>query len=152
MVRIGQLEEIRIDGNRYVRASSLFGRQQVREQQIETVRAFLEKHVREQTHGAREPLTYEPVMALVGLSPSIPADRTIIGGILGAILERTWAEHRILLTVIVHRKTQGRTRPGPGFFAIAETLSGLEPWASNDELVERETAKVWAFYAANPLA
>jgi hypothetical protein len=145
MVRIGQLEEIKIEGTRYVRAESLLQRQKGREQQIKTVRTFLEAWAREQARKDRKPLTYEPVMAEVGMSPSVPADRTTIGGILDVISQQTWEEHQIILSVIVHRKTAGRTRPGPGFFQLTKRLGLYDD--DEDDLIERESQKVWNFYA-----
>lgn len=145
MVRIGQLEEIRIDNTRYVRASSVLAIQQKFEAQVATVRAYLEKQARKRTI-----VFYEPVMGIVGLSPGVPADRTTIGAILGRVSEQTWAlpkPERHLLSVIVHRKTAGKTRPGPGFLTLAESL-GLE-WEEGEEdaFVERETERVWRMYA-----
>lgn len=148
MVRIGQLEEIKIEGTRYVRAASLLQRQKGREQQIETVRAFLNAWAQEQARTSQKPLTYEPVMAEVGMSPSVPADRTAIGGILDAISRQSQQEHGIILSVIVHRKTAGRTRPGPGFFELAKSLGLFKEGDDENVLIERETRKVWEFYAS----
>lgn len=147
-VRLGQLDEVRIDGTRYVRASSVIAIGHEFERKVAVVRAYLEKLARRgETH-----VFYEPVMNLVGLSPGIPADRTIIGGILGRVSEITWAlpkKDRHLLSVLVHRKTPGITRPGPGFLALAEhwrDTEGLPAWENEDDLIERETRRVLWFY------
>jgi hypothetical protein len=87
---------------------------------------------------------YEPVMDIIGKKPSIPADRSYIGGVLGDISTSTARECGILLSVLVHRKTAGRTRPGPGFFELAEEL-GYE-WQDNDRFVEAETLRVLNHY------
>lgn len=140
MLRLEQLEEIRIGKTRYVRVSSLVALQREYDDRVSTVHKYLEKCAQKRTV-----VTYEPVMALIGLSPSIPADRNTIGSILGTISGRSREQDGILLTVIVHRKTQGKTRPGPGFFALAEALE-IE-WDDDDEFVEAETQKVWDHYA-----
>lgn len=148
MVRIGQLEEIRIESTRYVRASSLRGIRDEFERKVAVVRSYLEKAARQ----GETCVFYEPVMKIVGLSPKVPADRTAIGAILGRISEITWAlpkKDRHLLSVIVHRKTPGITRPGPGFITLAEDLhenAGLPDWEDEDDLIERETRRVLGFY------
>jgi hypothetical protein len=148
MVRIGQLEEIRIEKTRYVRASSLLAIRHEFERKVAVVRSYLEKAARQ----GETCVFYEPVMSLVGLSPGVPADRSAIGAILGRVSEITWAlpkKDRHLLSVIVHRKTPGITRPGPGFLALAEYLhenEGLPSWKDEDDLIERETRRVLGFY------
>lgn len=148
MVRIGHLEEIRIADTRYVRAASVHALTRKFDEQVAAVRHYLEGKARQ-----RSIVFYEPVMAIVGLSPGVPADRTTIGGILGKVSELTWKlpkAERHLLSVIVHRKTAGKTRPGPGFVALADYLrdnEGLPDWQDEDALVERETGRVWRLYA-----
>ncbi len=75
------------------------------------------------------------------MSPSVPADRTAIGGILDAVSQQMWEKHQIILSVIVHRKTAGRTRPGPGFFELAKRLGLYRKGDDEDELIERESEK-----------
>lgn len=140
MIEVGQLKGIKIGKTRYVRASSYIDLLKERERRIQTVRAYLEE-----VASKRQNVTYEPVMSLVGLRWQTPQDRLTIGRILGAISRQTHAEHGILLTVIVHRKTAGRPRPGEGFFELSLGL-GYE-WDDNDEFVEDETEKVWDFYS-----
>jgi hypothetical protein len=127
---------------RYVRASSLSSILRGRESRIAAVRSYLEDCAGEQrtTH-------YEPVMNLIGLTHSKPADREAIGGVLGAILDQTWREHGVALTVIVRRNAAGRSRCGPGFFKLVASLAGLPDWNDEAALVERETERVWKFYA-----
>lgn len=141
MLRAGRLQEIRIGGTRFVSAASIHALQRSEEDRVNRVEAFLEDLARK-----RGTVTYEPVMASVGLSWRVPRDRSIIGQILGTISTRTWEEHGILLTTLVHRKMAGRTRPGPGFFQLAEDL-GLPEWSDENELIERETKRVWDFYS-----
>ena len=140
MLRLNQLKEIRIGKTRYVRAWSVIDLRKERDEQVARVREFLE----EMAH-KRKILTYDPVMSLIGLTHTVPADRNHIGNILGSVSEQTWAENKTLLSVIVHRKTQGKTRPGPGFFNLVESLGIL--WDNEDEFLERETNKVWDIYA-----
>lgn len=142
MVRIGQLEEIRIEKTRFVSAESLYKRQQEHRHKVAKVRVFLEDCARE-----RRIVTYEPVMEKIGLSPSIPADRTAIGKILGDILKKSWRKDRILLTAIVHRKTTGKTRPGPGFAAVLEEIEDFPEYEDEDAMVTEAIQKVWDHYA-----
>lgn len=142
MVRIGQLEEIRIEKTRFVSAASLNEREQQYCRKVDKVRAYLENCAREQRI-----ITYEPVMQQIGLSPSIPADRTAIGQILGDILKESWHRDGILLTAIVHRKTTGKTRPGPGFAAVLEEIEDFPEYEDEDAMVGEAIKKVWDFYA-----
>ena len=145
MVRIGQLEGVRIDGTRYVRASSMRALKEKREQQVAQVRKFLEKCARK----SQNVVFYEPVMDIVGLKTTIPADRKRIGVLLGEVSEQTYEESKILLTAIVHRKTASRTtHPGPGFFNLAKSV-GLK-WDRRDDagFLDREIEKVRKHYAS----
>jgi hypothetical protein len=82
-------------------------------------------------------------MEKIGLDWRVPADRSRIGSILGEISERT-AEvdkrQKLMLTVLVHRKTAGVTRPGKGFFDLARDLG--HTFNDEDEFVRRHTDKV----------
>lgn len=143
MVKLGQLAEIRIGKTRYVQASSVLDLRRERDRQVAVIRAFLEQCAREERI-----VTYEPVMKLIGLRPSVPADRVAIGDILSDVARQTWfnaGPNQNLLSVLVHRRTPGKTRPGPGFFALVREF-GLS-WTDDDELVQRETARVWKVYA-----
>jgi len=142
MIRTGKLKDIRIGKTRYVQVASLVALEKAYDAQVAKVRAFLEDCARE-----KKIVFYEPVMALVGMKTTVPADRTAMGAILGTISEQTWAEHGVLLSIIVHRNTQGKTRPGPGFLNLAEHL-GLE-WDEEDvdAFLDQQTENVWAFYA-----
>jgi len=86
-------------------------------------------------------------MNLIGLTHAKPADRKAIGVVLGAILDQTWREHGVALTLIVRRNAAGRSRCGPGFFKLVAGLTGLPDWNDEAELVGRETERVWKFYA-----
>jgi hypothetical protein len=143
MARIGQLEEVRIAKTRCVRAASLLNLEAQRERQNCEVRELLEGVARK-----HEIVFYEPVMKKLGLKTTVPAHRTLIGQILGDLSNQTYGDHSILLSVLVHRKTAGRTRPGPGFFELAKAL-GFK-WRSGAEmkLVDEQTEKVWRHYAS----
>jgi hypothetical protein len=145
MLRSGKLAEIRVGKTRYVKASGLIDLLNSKETRVTTVTQELEKLARR-----RKTVTYEPIMAKIGLDWHVPADRAAIGAILGTISTRTWAEKTVLLTALVHRKTAGVTRPGPGFFELAEHLNveSVRPWETKNELVENEMKAVWDAYAA----
>jgi hypothetical protein len=140
MLRIGQLTEIKIGKTRFVKASGLTALVKEREAQVRKVRTYLEKVAKQQ-----EKVFYEPVMNILGLDRLVPANRTAIGSILGEISEQTFAENKILLSVIVHRKSAGETHPGDGFIELARAM-GLH-WKDEREFVSREVKKVWQFYS-----
>jgi len=137
MLGLGQLEEIKIAGTRFVRTGSLIKRDQAWADQVALVRAELEKIAAD---GATT--TYQPLMNKVGLSHSRPADRRTIGKILGAIGRDTLQNHGIVLSVLVHYK--GTDRPGPGF--LNEFRDQVEPGYDDDDLIDREMRRVWQYY------
>jgi hypothetical protein len=136
-----KLEEIRVGKTRYVRAQSLIDLMNREEDEVSTVKRLLERRAREQ-----EIVFYRPVMAAIDRSPTIPADRGYIGGVLAKISEQTKDEHKVLLSVIVHKKTLGRTGPGEGFFELARSLG--YKWEDEKRFVDQELKKVWRVYAA----
>jgi hypothetical protein len=140
MVRSSKLDEVRIAGTRYVRATSLQKLFDEKDEQVAKVREFVEEHARR-----REVVFYAPVMERVGLNWRVPADRRRIGALLGAVSEQTYGEFGVLLTAIVHRDTSGQTGPGPGFFGLAKSLE-LE-WDDDDVFVATEMEKTWKHYA-----
>lgn len=145
MIRSENLSEIKIGKNRFVSVQSL----SEREKKMKNDRAIVRKYLERQAKKGETAIFYEPVMAQIGLSTSVPADRNKIGVILGAISEETNIESgkkSCLLSVIVHRKTAGTTRPGQGFFDLAHHL-GYE-WTDDDHFVKEQTKRVLRAYAA----
>lgn len=140
MLRTGQLRPVKIDGTLFVEAKSLFDLEEHERSNVDKVRNYLESCAR---RGQRS-VFYEPVMATIGLKTTIPAHRTIIGGILGKISSQTYREAGVLISVIVHRKTSGLTRPGPGFLPLAEAL-GCK-WKDEIAFIDVETEKVINLY------
>ena len=141
MIRAGKLEEVRIKKNKFVKVASLLDMQEEFNRQVETVMVYLEKLARK---GIRK-VYYEPVMAEVGMSPSVPADRTKIGAVLGAVSRRSQKERKVLLSVLVHRKTLGTTNPGPGFYGLARDL-GYDCEDGDNDFVEKQTDRVMRSY------
>ena len=141
MLSDGRLDGVRIGKNTLVTLSSLQARQTKRAGQESTVHKYLMKRAKE---GIRT-IFYEPVMAQVGMSPRVPADRKRIGGILGAISEKTYKEDGVLLSVLVHQKKAGTTRPGNGFFDLARDLK--LHWKDDDAFVREQTDKVLTAYS-----
>lgn len=143
MIRSERLSEIKIGKNRFVSLQSLLDMKRAQDSQVERVMKYLEKQAKA---GVRA-VFYEPVMAQVGLSTGIPADRNRIGQILGRVSEISYERDGILLSVLVHRKTAGTTKPGPGFPGLAESL-GLD-WDEDDYdgFVEEQTDLVLEHYA-----
>jgi hypothetical protein len=144
MIRAGNLAEIKIGKNRFVSVQSLADRQKKHDDDCMIVKNYLIKQVRK----GETAMFYEPVMAQIGLSTTVPADRTKIGIILGDISAETndqKGRDRCMLSVLVHRKTAGTTRPGDGFFELARHL-GYE-WDDDDAFVEEQTKRVMRAYS-----
>jgi hypothetical protein len=144
MAQLGQLEEITVGATRCVRAQSLLDFLSAHESRVAIVRRYLEECARE-----RRTTTYQPVTALIGFIHTNPAHRRAIGAVLGDVSRQAWREHGIVLSVIVHRKTSGPSRPSPGFMELAVEL-GLLDLEDEDALIKREMERVWAFYAKKP--
>jgi hypothetical protein len=142
MLRAGKLTEIKINKVRYVQAASVIALDDAVEEQIRIVRSFIEEKAI-----AGQTVTYEPVMATIGLSTRVPADRKRIGMLLGKISGRSYDEHQILLTAIVIRSTG---KPGPGFESLVDSI-GID-YEDIDELVEAEAKKVFKHYKKMPKA
>ena len=87
-------------------------------------------------------------METVGLDSHVPADRRRIGALLDKASRPLWTEHRIVLSAIVHRRTGGKTRPGPGFAALLADLPDYPEFDDDevDDLVDQEVEKVVEFY------
>ncbi|MGY0575923.1 hypothetical protein ACTGJ9_036900 [Bradyrhizobium sp. RDM12] len=111
------------------------------DRQVRIVRDYLEEAAR-----SGSIIFYEQVMNALGLSRTIPADRTKVGKVLGRVSEDSYAKDGILLSVIVHRKAPGRTHPGPGFLTLAEELE--IDWKDERTFVDQEVKKVFDHYAA----
>ncbi len=135
-----RLQTIRIGKNRFVALHSLLTLHNEWLGDVRSVHDFL---VRELSRG-QEIVFYQDAMDVLDISPNIPADRAYIGRVLGEISRRTLKENGTLLSVIVHRKTRGRTGPGPGFFKLADDL-GLKR-KDDRKFVEQHIEKVHDHY------
>ena len=140
MVNMEYLSSIKIGSSRFVDVQSLTKLEDKRRKDVEKVRKFLEERARAGQHH----IFYDPVMTSIGRSWKVPADRTYIGKVLGDISTSTERENGTLLTVLVHRKTLGKTRPGPGFFGLAKSFD--RKWENEDEFIEEETRRVLRQY------
>lgn len=139
-IRAGTLEGARIGGAPFVLLKSLIEERKRFDELVLAVRTALEKRAR----GRISVVFYEDIMTPIGLQTTVPAHRLLIGRILGKISEQTNEEGKGLLSVLVHRKTQGTTRPGPGFFELARFL-GYE-FGDEDAFVAQQTRKVLSKY------
>jgi len=135
-VRSGSLEGLRIGRHSFVALQSLLNDEDKMAADVLAVERYLWK----QAKAGVTAIFYEPVMATVGLTPRVPAERNRIGAILGKVSENSMEEGKVMLSVLVHRKTAGVTRPGPGFFDLARHF-GFE-FEDEDDFVKKQTAKV----------
>ena len=135
MINTGRLEALRISRSTFVSAKSLIEYQGARERDVNIVERYLWSLASSGTLA----VFYEPVMATIGLTPAVPAHRKRIGEILGTISEKSFDEHGVMLSVLVHRKSAGQTKPGVGFFELAKGM-GLDT-SDEEALVSAETKK-----------
>jgi hypothetical protein len=145
----GRLAVVKIGKARHVLALALIGHRQRQRETVARIRTYLEEVAAD-----RSKVFYDPVMSLVDMSTKMPRDRTLIGALLGDVSRATYGEtatengHGILLSVLVHLKTGGTTRPSKPFFDLAREL-GFE-WDDDDAFVAEQTARVWDAYACHP--
>ena len=147
MLRSARLEGVRIKRTSMVLIRSLIAREEAFQHDVARVDAYIRELARKQVRH----IFYEPVMEMLGLNWRIPADRTRIGQVLEGVSRQSAEQHRdqqLLLTVLVHRKGTGTTRPGPGFFTLAENIG--HEWEDDDEFVRQHTDQVLAAYRHGP--
>lgn len=143
MLKAGSLTEITIGKNRFVQTSSLLEKDDAEAKDVATVRKYLMDMI-----SRGETVTfYEPIMQAIGLTTTTPAHRTRIGAILDRISKDSHEEKGVVLSVLVHRKTAGTTRPGPGFWGMAESEGLFNPKEQDrDEFVRDHTKLVFKRY------
>ena len=112
-------------------------------EQLVIVRNILEEHAMRRI----APVFYTQVMEPIGLSTKVPSDRALIGKILGRISEESSSDRGVLLSVLVHKKTIGTTRPSRGFFDLATSLN--YKYDNQDIFVEEQTKCVFNAYQNN---
>lgn len=138
MLKAGSLSEITIGKNRFVQTASLLERDDAEAKDVATVRKYLMDMI-----ARGETVTfYEPIMEIIGLTTTTPAHRTKIGGILDKISKDSHQEKGVVLSVLVHRKTAGATRPGPGFWGMAESEGLFDPDKQDRDDFVREHTKL----------
>jgi hypothetical protein len=143
MVAAKHLQEIKIKNTRCILAHGLIDLAEAFEHQVRVAREYLEEAA-----ATRAIIFYEQVMKVLGMSRTVPADRTKIGAVLGRVSEVSFEKDGILLSAIVHRKTTGRTVPGPGFLNLAEQLDF--DWNDERTFIEEQVKRVFDHYAGRP--
>jgi len=153
MIQMEKISWAKIGKTRCVLAKSLIEAKDKYDEEIATVRKVLEEHA---TRG--EKVFYEQVMTPIGLRTNVPAHRTKIGQILGDISHQTFNEPNekntpILLSVLVHKKTAGRTLPSEGFFNLVESLNEhygcAYDYDDRNSFVEEQMGYVFNLYGKN---
>lgn len=139
MLEDERLTGIMVEGTTCVRASKLIDMAEEDKKRMEKVQGLLVKLARKGKHAF-----YSHVMDPIQLSTKSPPDRKTIARILGAISKKTYEDHGILLTVLIHKKTAGKTGPSEGFFSLADFL-GIE-YGDRDDFVRKQTHLVYDFY------
>lgn len=143
MLKAGSLTEVTIGKNRFVQTASVLEKDDAEAKDVATVRQYLMDMI-----ARGETATfYEPLMTAIGLTTSVPAHRTRIGAILDRISKDSHEERGVVLSVLVHRKTAGTTRPGPGFWGMVEA-EGLfnSKEQDKDDFVKQHTKLVMKKY------
>ena len=139
-INAGRLGVVTIGDSQFLRAKEV----------IETFRgdrdlASKAREILEDCAKNRKVTTYGPFMSELGMTTQNPHHRSKIGGILGAISRDTFSKDGILLSVLVHRKSVGKTRPSPAFFKLAANLGVRGHDAPN--FLEKHTNRVWSIYS-----
>ncbi|WP_026612848.1 hypothetical protein [Ensifer aridi] len=138
MLRAGSLTEIVIGKNKFVQTSSLLEKDDAEAKDVATVRQYLMNMI---ARGETSTF-YEPIMTAIGLTTTTPAHRTRIGAILDRISRDSHEEKGVVLSVLVHRKTAGTTRPGPGFWGMVESEGLYDPEEQDKDDFVREHTKL----------
>ncbi len=138
MLRAGSLTEIVIGKNKFVRTSSLLEKDDAEAKDVATVRGYLVDMI---ARGETSTF-YDPIMKAIGLTTSTPAHRTRIGAILDRISRDSHDEKGVVLSVLVHRKAAGTTRPGPGFWGMVEDSGLYDPEKQDKDAFVREHTKL----------
>jgi predicted transcriptional regulator len=143
MLKNGRLRGVKIGKKKkttLVTLASLQAREAELVEEVKKVEAYLEKLAKKKTRA----VFYEPVMDEIDLNWRVPADRNHIGVILANVSKRSSKNKGVLLSVLVHKKRPGVTRPSDGFFELLRELK--IPYDDADEFVRQETDKVLATY------
>lgn len=149
-LRLSQLDTIKIGKTRYVAAASLLRNEAEETGDLKQVQAILESSAR----AGVERLFYSDVMTPIGMQTKVPAHRMRIGQLLGDLSKLTYRDNGILLSVLVHTRRPGKTRPGPGFFELVDLLAKDNPGDTDllyelddrDSFVQEHTLKVLRHY------
>ena len=142
MLNDGRLEEVCVSDIRCVRANGIIARLKEMDARTNLVYARLEIVAR-----SRGDITYGPLMGELGLDSTLSKDRNLIAKILEMVSRRSEKESKILLSVLVRRKSRD-AMPGPGFFAMAKSLG--YPFEDSEQFVREQTERVWNYYAPKP--
>lgn len=138
MLKAGGLTEITIGKNRFVQTSSLLEKDDAEAKDAATVRQYLMDMI---ARGETSTF-YDPIMKIIGLTTTTPAHRTKIGAILDRISKDSHEEKGVVLSVLVHRKTAGTTRPGPGFWGMVQGEGLFDPDEQDKDDFVREHTKL----------
>jgi hypothetical protein len=142
----GRLVGVTIEGDIYATVDSYISLIGYEQDRVERARRFIEGYAKE-----GKIVTYEPVMDYVGLRWQSPPHRTVIGHILGEISTKSYKDHGVFLTAIVHRKYGSSTKPGKGYFGLVEHITKKRPSGDETRAVEAQVQKVFNHYRAKSL-
>lgn len=144
MLKAGSLNEITIGKNRFVQTASVLEKDDAEAKDVAAVRQYLMNMIAK----GETATFYEPIMERIGLVTTTPAHRTKIGAILDRISKDSHDEEGVVLSVLVHRKTAGKTRPGPGFWGMVQAEGLFDPETQDkDDFVREHTKLVFKKYA-----
>lgn len=138
-----RLTEIVVGKTRCIRAQDVVEIRKTHSDTIVTVEKLLERCAKR-----NKIVFYDPVMSAIDLDWRNPPHRKKIGGILGSISTSTHKDKkkRFLLSVIVHKKGPGKTKPSPSFFTLARQLG--YKFEDEDSFAEAMLDKVFKFYGS----
>lgn len=135
MLDDGRLLEITIGKTRCVRAKEVIARVEEMDDFATTIYRALHRLAKK-----RKRTTYAPHMETLGLDHRLSSHRNQFARILDRVSRRSYEREKVLLSVLVCRKTGDRL-PGPGFFTMAKELGYR--WVNREKFVEEQTRAVW---------
>jgi hypothetical protein len=140
MVNRRKLEELRIEGSRFIMVTSINRLLSDVQSKKDKLRILIEAAA-----AKRKILFYSNVMIEIGMNSAIPDDRGRIAQLLCDISLDSHKEKGILSSVIVHRKGPEPTSPGEGFFDLAKELG--YHCESKSQFIQSQIEKTWDEYS-----
>lgn len=134
----GTLDAVQVGKSVHVLTCSMLDHQAAEDKMRETVLKTLKNLAK-----TRQTMIYSALMAQVGFDYRLSPHRNKIGAILGFLSEQTYAESRVLISVLVVDKKTGM--PNPSFFGLLDRLTG-KPHPDHEKTFSAHKQAVYKAY------